>query len=64
LPSHWPQAEITLMRGTRSMRFVLMRATPEAVQQAATQWGATLLESGQSVLWQDLPDQSCFVLAL
>jgi cyclic beta-1,2-glucan synthetase len=64
LPSHWPQAEITLVRGNRSMRFILMHATPETAQQATAQWGATLLEPGQSVHWQDLPEQSCFVLAL
>jgi len=64
LPSHWPQAEITLERGPRSMRFVLMRASPEAAQQAAAHWGATLLTPGQAVHWPGLPAQSCFVLAL
>ncbi|MBT3067487.1 GH36-type glycosyl hydrolase domain-containing protein [Rhodoferax sp. U11-2br] len=64
LPSHWPQAEITLERDGRRMRFVLMRTTPEAAQQAATEWGANLLVPGQNVSWQALPAQSCFVLAL
>jgi len=64
LPSHWPQAEITLVRGAHSMRFILMRASPEAALQATAQWSATLLQPGQALHWQDLPAQSCFVVAL
>ncbi len=64
LPSHWPQAELTLVRGARSMRFILMRATPEAALQATSQWAATPLLPGQVLNWTDLPASSCFVVAL
>ena len=64
LPSHWPQAELTLVRGARSMRFILMRATPEAALQATSQWAATPLLPGQVLNWTNLPASSCFVVAL
>ncbi len=64
LPSHWPQAELTLVRGTRSMRFVLMRATIDAARQAAQPLAATLLLPGQALNWPDLPAQSSFVIPM
>jgi cyclic beta-1,2-glucan synthetase len=64
LPSHWPQAELTLVRGTRRMRFILMRATPDAARQATQAQAATLLLPGQVLHWPDLPAQSCFVIPL
>ncbi|OLP04862.1 GH36-type glycosyl hydrolase domain-containing protein [Rhodoferax antarcticus] len=64
LPSHWPQAELTLVRGTRTMRFILMRASPEVALQATAKSAATLLLPGQALNWSDLPDNSCFVIPL
>jgi cyclic beta-1,2-glucan synthetase len=64
LPSHWPLAELTLVRGTRRMRFILMRATPDAARQATQALAATLLLPGQVLHWTELPDQSCFVIPL
>ncbi|MCB8747463.1 carbohydrate-binding protein [Rhodoferax sp. U2-2l] len=64
LPSHWPQAEITLVRGTRQMRFILLRASPEAAVQAAAQHGATLLAPGQQLHWTELPEHTSFVITV
>ena len=64
LPSHWPQAEITLVRGTRQMRFILLRASPEAASQAAAQHGAALLKPGQQLHWTELPEHTSFVITV
>ncbi|MDR3370948.1 GH36-type glycosyl hydrolase domain-containing protein [Rhodoferax sp.] len=62
LPSHWPQAELTLVRDTRSMHFILMRATPDAAQLATRPLAAALLLPGQVLKWPDLPAQTCYVI--
>ena len=64
LPSHWPQAELTLTRGTRSMHFILMRATPQAAAQATQALAATVLMPGQVLTWPELPARTCFVIPL
>jgi cyclic beta-1,2-glucan synthetase len=64
LPSHWPQAELTLQRDQRSMRFILIRATAEAALEAANVADAQLLHPGQSLPWCDLPINTCFVIPL
>ncbi len=64
LPSHWPQAELTLTRDGRSARFIFMRGTPEAVLAAAVQQGAQALQAGEMIDWMALAQQSCFVIAL
>jgi cyclic beta-1,2-glucan synthetase len=64
LPSHWPQAELTLVRDGRSIRFILMRATPEIALQTTRQWASTLLLPGQSLRWSGLAAQTCFVIPL
>jgi len=64
LPRHWPQAELTLVRGKRTMRFILMRAAPEVALQATAPWAATLLLPGKALHWRDLPASSCFVIPL
>ena len=64
LPTHWPQARITLRREGRSMHFLLMRGTgPEAVSAAAAM-GAQLLRVGQRLQWPALPADSSFVVPL
>ena len=64
LPSHWPQAEITLRRDQRVMRFILMRASESAALAATAHWDAQLLKPGQALHWTELAEQTCFVIAL
>ncbi|HET7793548.1 MAG TPA: hypothetical protein VFL64_09190, partial [Rhizobacter sp.] len=64
LPSHWPQAELTLRRDGRSMRFVLMRVQERAAREAAASLGAQLLHPGEPLRWRELPPQSCHVVPL
>lgn len=64
LPAHWGQAELTLVRGTRSMHFILMRASLGDALHATTSLDAQALRPGQSLRWIDLAAQSCFVIAL
>ena len=64
LPSHWRQAELTLVRDDRTMRFILMRATAPAALEATAQWGAQLLHPGEPLKWQGLPTATCFVIPL
>jgi cyclic beta-1,2-glucan synthetase len=62
LPSHWPQAELTLLREQRTLRFIFVHAAEAQALEATHQWGAILLQPGQSLRWIDLPAQSCFVI--
>jgi cyclic beta-1,2-glucan synthetase len=64
LPSHWPQAELTLKRDGRSLRFVLLRGSAAAVQAVAARAGAALLQPGQALAWAELHGAHCFVIAL
>ena len=64
LPSHWDQAELTLVRDGRTMRFILRRASPSAALAATAQWGAQLLRPGQPLHWLALAPHSCFVIPL
>jgi cyclic beta-1,2-glucan synthetase len=64
LPSHWPQATLTLKRDGRTMRFVLLRgATLEAVVALAPA-GASLLWPGQALDWTGLAADASFVVPL
>ncbi len=60
LPAHWQQAEITLRRDGRRMRFVLRR--PGSAQPLPA--GAVALAVGAPLDWTALPTDSCFVLQL
>jgi cyclic beta-1,2-glucan synthetase len=68
LPSHWPQAELTLRRDGRTMRFVFVRATPQAAWAAVAPAldGATahLLRPGEALAWAALAMDSVFVIPL
>jgi cyclic beta-1,2-glucan synthetase len=64
MPTHWPQAEITLRRDNRAMRFVLVRAAPQDALSACGLPKAQLLAVGERLCWRDLPQQSCCVIAL
>jgi cyclic beta-1,2-glucan synthetase len=64
LPSHWPQAELTLAREGRTMRFILMRAGATAALAATAHLHARLLHAGQALQWLDLASDTCFVIPL
>jgi cyclic beta-1,2-glucan synthetase len=64
LPSHWQQAELTLVRDDRSMRFILLRATAADALAHTAQWDAQLLAPGQLLDWPSLAAKSCFVIPL
>jgi len=64
LPSHWPEVELTLVRETRHLHFILMRATPQAALAAHASQDARLLMPGQWLAWTELPQHSCFVVPL
>ena len=64
LPLHWPQAELTLKRDGRTMRFIFNRGSEDQAMAAAAQLRATLLRSGESVEWTKLAAESAFIIAL
>ena len=65
LPAHWPQAEVRLSHAGRSLRFVLVRATPQAAQALCTQWNARLLPVAAPLRWDAVgPEDRCFVIPL
>jgi cyclic beta-1,2-glucan synthetase len=69
LPSHWPQAELTLRREGRTLRFILVRAAPRAALAVAAQSAAVpdvqLLRPGQWLHWPGLTTaHACFVIPL
>ena len=68
LPAHWHQAEITLKRGEKSMRFILARPNRVAMlRQTEAQWvanGAPVVVPGQALNWVELPVQATVVIAL
>ena len=64
LPSHWQQAELTLVRDGRTMRFILFRGPALAALAATAQWGAQLLRPGQPLQWPGLAPDTCFVIPL
>ena len=64
LPSHWPQAELTLKRDGRTMRFIFIRGSKAAALQATALRNATLLRAGQTVEWTKLASESAFVVPL
>ncbi len=64
LPTHWKQAELTLVRGDIRMRFVLMRATLEGAALTTEALSAQVLRPGETLRWSDLTTETCFVIAL
>ena len=68
LPSSWPEAELTLSREGRTMRFILVRAPPQAALDAAAAslagGVARILLPGQALGWTGLAAQSSFVIPL
>ena len=64
LPSHWPQAELKLVRGDRTMRFILHRSNAVDALKATTQWNAQLLHRREPLQWTKLALKTCFVIPL
>ena len=64
LPSHWPRAELTLVRSGRTMHFILLRATPADALALAGRPDARLLHPGEAVHWSGLLPDTCFVIPI
>ena len=64
LPSHWHQAELTLARDGRTMRFILIRTAAVSALAAAAIGDAQLLRPGQPLRWNELAAHTCFVIPL
>jgi cyclic beta-1,2-glucan synthetase len=64
LPAHWPQAELTLRRGGRAMRFILVRTAAAEAQGFAREHAARLLLPGEHLNWASLTADACFVIPL
>jgi cyclic beta-1,2-glucan synthetase len=68
LPSFWPQAELTLRRDGRTLRFVFVRTGPaQALAAAVPALGgaeAELLRPGQALDWAATAKQACVVIPL
>ncbi len=60
LPSHWPQAELTLARGSRSLRVIFCRTGCEPASLDAH----FELQHGQMLRWSDLREHSTVWLRL
>ncbi len=61
LPPHWPQAELTLRRDDRCMRFLLLRAD-RPVPVDGPWAGAQALRPGQALRWPELPAETRYVV--
>jgi cyclic beta-1,2-glucan synthetase len=69
LPSHWPQAELSLRWGEQTLRFVFWRGSEEDAVAAVPlrvegDAPAVLLRPGEPLRWRDLPRQASFVVPL
>ena len=64
LPSHWRQAELTLRRGGRSMRFIIIRASLEQALRETEGRQARPLYPGQALDWSVLTQDACFLVPL
>jgi hypothetical protein len=54
LPSHWPEAELTLRRGETSVRVIFARSEASRQWQSAEKAGALRIASGERVEWASL----------
>lgn len=64
LPSHWPRAQLTLVRDARRLVFTLLRGSPADVHQALAAGQAQLLWPGQPLAWAPLTGEHHFVVPL
>jgi cyclic beta-1,2-glucan synthetase len=54
LPSHWPRAELTLRRESRTLRVIFCRPGADFASEAAANESAIELRSGQTLRWDEL----------
>jgi cyclic beta-1,2-glucan synthetase len=64
LPSHWNEAELTLRRDAKVLRFILLRTRPERAQQEAEQRQAQLLAIGQALPYPTFRSGLCYLVPL
>jgi len=64
LPSHWPRAELTLVRAGRTMHFILLRASRADALARAGRPDAKLLSPGEALHWSGLLPDTCFVIPI
>lgn len=67
LPSHWPRAEVTLVRDGRCLRFMLVRMAPGDDRHSLPEGappGARWLQAGERLRWSALAGEQCFVVPL
>jgi cyclic beta-1,2-glucan synthetase len=64
LPTHWPRAELTLRRGSRTMRFIFVRGAALAAAAVQAEPGARPLQPGERLCWPELANVTCFVVPL
>ncbi len=64
LPAHWPRAEITLVRDGRTLRFVLVRQSEDAVRATWGGQGVGFLAVGEHLPWAALPAHTVFVVPM
>ena len=64
MPSHWPQAVLTLKRDGRTMQFIFVRGSEAEALAATAPQHAKLLRSDESVEWTKLSGESTFVIPL
>jgi cyclic beta-1,2-glucan synthetase len=64
LPSHWPRAELTLMRDGRRLHFILLRAPAATALAVAAVPGARLLLPGDMLQWRDAAAPGSYVVPL
>lgn len=64
LPSHWPQAELTLRRSGTSVRVIFARSDASRAWQAAEKAGALLVASGELVEWRTLAQRGTALVRL
>lgn len=64
LPSHWRQAELTLRRDGRTMRFIIIRAPLEQALRETAGRQAQPLHPDQPLNWSVLTQDACFVVPL
>lgn len=64
LPSHWPEAELTLRRGETSVRVIFARSDASREWQAAEKAGALRVGSGELIEWDTLAQRGTALVRL
>ena len=64
LPSHWPEAELTLRRGETSVRVIFARSDASRLWQSAEKAGALRIVSGELLEWRALAKRGTALVRL